>query len=92
MEKHKFRFKNPLFSIDASTIDLCLNLFPWAEFRKAKDFLGEVKVEVKKVTWPSRKDAMGGTMVVVVVVVIMSIFLGVIDTLLSKIVEALISG
>ena len=59
---------------------------------KAKDFLGEVKVEVKKVTWPSRKDAMGGTMVVVVVVVIMSIFLGVIDTLLSKIVEALISG
>ena len=50
---------------------------------KAKDFLGEVKVEVKKVTWPSRKDAMGGTMVVVVVVIIMSIFLGIIDTLLS---------
>ena len=59
---------------------------------KAKDFLGEVKVEVKKVTWPSRKDAMGGTMVVVVVVIIMSIFLGIVDTLLSKIVEALISG
>ena len=59
---------------------------------KAKDFLGEVKVEVKKVTWPSRKDAMGGTMVVVVVVVIISIFLGIVDTLLSKIVEALISG
>ena len=42
---------------------------------KAKDFLGEVKVEVKKVTWPSRKDAMG-----------------LVDTLLSKIVEAIISG
>ena len=27
---HKFKFKNPLYSIDASTIDLCLNLFPWA--------------------------------------------------------------
>ena len=59
---------------------------------KAKNFLGEVRVEVKKVTWPSRKDAMGGTMVVVVVVVIVSIFLGIVDTLLSKIVEALIAS
>jgi hypothetical protein len=25
-KKHKFRFKNPLYSIDASTIDLCLNV------------------------------------------------------------------
>lgn len=59
---------------------------------KAKVFLSEVKVEVKKVTWPSRKDAMGGTMVVMVVVLIIAIFLGIIDTILSKIVEALISG
>ena len=59
---------------------------------KAKDFLGEVKSEVKKVTWPSRKEAMGGTMVVFVVVFLISVFLGIIDTLLSKIVEGLISG
>ncbi len=59
---------------------------------KAKDFLSEVKVEVKKVTWPSRKDAMGGTMVVMVVVLIIAVFLGIIDTILSKIVEALIAG
>jgi len=31
-----FSFKNDLKAIDASTIDLCLNLFPWAHFRKAK--------------------------------------------------------
>jgi hypothetical protein len=31
-----FSFKNDLKAIDASTIDLCLNLFPWAQFRKAK--------------------------------------------------------
>lgn len=43
-KKHKFRFKNPLYSIDASTIDLCLNLFPWAGFRKAK---GGIKLHVK---------------------------------------------
>lgn len=34
--KHKFRFKNELHSIDATTIDLCLSIFPWARFRKAK--------------------------------------------------------
>ena len=34
--KHKFRFKNPLYSIDATTIDLCLSVFPWAKFRRIK--------------------------------------------------------
>lgn len=34
--KHKFRFKNPLYTIDASTIDLCLWVFPWAKFRTTK--------------------------------------------------------
>lgn len=34
--EHRFRFKNPLYSIDATTIDLCLNVFDWARFRKQK--------------------------------------------------------
>ena len=34
--KHKFKFKNPLYSLDATTIDLCLNSFNWAKFRKTK--------------------------------------------------------
>ena len=34
--KHKFRFKSKLLSIDATTIKLCLSLFPWASFRQAK--------------------------------------------------------
>jgi hypothetical protein len=34
--KHRFRFKNPLYSIDATVIDLCLSVFPWAEFRQLK--------------------------------------------------------
>ena len=33
---HGFRFKNPLYSIDSTIIDLCLKLFPWADFRKGK--------------------------------------------------------
>jgi len=34
--RHRFRFNNPLYTIDATTIDLCLSVFPWAKFRKAK--------------------------------------------------------
>lgn len=40
---HNFRFKNPLYSLDASTIDLCLSVFPWADFRTTK---GGIKLHV----------------------------------------------
>jgi hypothetical protein len=41
--KHKFRFKNKLLSLDSTTISLCLTMFPWAKFRRAK---GGVKAHV----------------------------------------------
>jgi len=56
---------------------------------KAIQFLSEVKLEVKKVTWPSRREAMGGTMVVLVTVFLMSLFLGIVDVLLSKLIQSL---
>jgi putative transposase len=34
--KHKFEFKNKLFSLDATVVSLCLTLFPWAAFRRTK--------------------------------------------------------
>ena len=34
--KHKFRFKCKLYSMDATTISLCLSVFPWASFRRNK--------------------------------------------------------
>ena len=37
----KFRFKNPLVSLDATVIDLCAAMFPWATFRRTK---GAVKL------------------------------------------------
>ena len=40
---HSFRFKNPLYSLDASTVDLCLSVFPWADFRTTK---GGIKLHV----------------------------------------------
>jgi hypothetical protein len=42
-KKRKFKFKNPLYSIDSSTIDLCLKVFDWAHFRRAK---GAVKLHL----------------------------------------------
>ena len=43
VRKKKFRFKNKLQSLDSTTITLCLDLFPWAKFRRAK---GGVKAHV----------------------------------------------
>lgn len=40
---HGFRFKNRLYSLDASLIHLCLSLFPWAQYRQTK---GAVKLHV----------------------------------------------
>ena len=42
-KKRRFRFKNKLFSLDATTVDLCLSLFPWAQFRQTK---GAVKLHL----------------------------------------------
>ena len=50
-------------------------------------FLREVKVELKKVTWPSRKQTLGSTAVVLVLVLLVSLFLGLVDLGLSNIVR-----
>lgn len=42
-KKRKFRFKNKLLSLDSTTIDLCLSLFPWADFRQTK---GAIKLHM----------------------------------------------
>jgi hypothetical protein len=40
---HGYRFKNELYSMDATVIDLCLSVFSWASFRKNK---GGIKLHV----------------------------------------------
>jgi preprotein translocase subunit SecE len=57
---------------------------------KAIQFLREVKVELKKVTWPSRKQTMGSTVVVLVIVTIISLFLGIVDAGLSGLIRAVL--
>jgi preprotein translocase subunit SecE len=52
--------------------------------QKSMQFLREVKIELKKVTWPSRKQTMGSTLVVIVLVMIISLFLAMVDFSLSS--------
>jgi len=57
---------------------------------KSIQFLREVKVELKKVAWPSKKQTMGSTAVVLVIVAIISLFLGVVDAGLSGLIRAVL--
>jgi preprotein translocase subunit SecE len=53
---------------------------------KVKEFFREVQVETKKVVFPSKDELIGSTWVVIITVVIISLFLGIIDLGLSKLV------
>ena len=55
-------------------------------FGKIKNFFREVKVELKKVVFPSREEVIGSTKVVLVLVLIVAVFLGLIDLVLSKLI------
>jgi len=55
-----------------------------------KTFLGEVKTELKKCTWPTRQELLGSTMVVVVSVVILGVFVGLSDTALVSVLRAIL--
>jgi preprotein translocase subunit SecE len=61
-----------------------------AYIEKVTTFLQEVQAETKKVTWPSRRDVLGSTMVVIVGVFIVASFLGIIDFALSLVIGSLI--
>ena len=47
-------------------------------------FLREVRGEIRKVTWPQKKEIIGSTVVVIVSVGIMAIFLGLVDLVLQN--------
>ena len=58
--------------------------------QKLRQFLHDVKAEIKKVVFPSKDELIGSTWVVIVSVVAISVFLGVIDVVLAKLVQALL--
>ncbi len=60
-------------------------------FQRAIEFLREVQVELKKVTWPTRKQTTGTTIVVIIFVFIVAAFLGIFDLGLSKLVQIVLT-
>ncbi|HAP66315.1 MAG TPA: preprotein translocase subunit SecE [Nitrospinae bacterium] len=57
---------------------------------RLKIFLNEVKIEMKKVSWPTRKETIYTTSAVIISVFLISFFLGLVDLGLSKLIERLI--
>lgn len=58
--------------------------------QRARQFLREVKIELKKVKWPTRKELIASTTVVIVLVMIISIYLGLVDFGLIKIIKGIV--
>lgn len=58
---------------------------------KVGEFLQQVKAELQKVTWPTRKETYGSTMVVIVLVLMVAVFLWVVDTALSTMIQTLLN-
>ncbi len=58
--------------------------------RVTRQFLAEAVQELKKVTWPERRETLGTTAIVLFLVVVISAFLGLVDLGLSRLVGSLI--
>jgi preprotein translocase subunit SecE len=63
-----------------------------AFINEAIQFFREVKVELQKVTFPTRQETVGSTIVVVVLTMIISVYLGLSDWLLARIVQMLLQA
>jgi preprotein translocase subunit SecE len=60
-------------------------------FHNIASFTGEVKQEVRKVTWPTRSEMYGGTIVIIFVTILVCAALGGVDALFSGIMEMIMS-
>ncbi|HEX2483062.1 MAG TPA: preprotein translocase subunit SecE [Methylomirabilota bacterium] len=55
--------------------------------RKVREFFHDVLVEFRRVSWPTRKEVMGSTSVVIVMVLVLAVFLAVVDHALTWLVR-----
>lgn len=59
-------------------------------FHKLVNFVKEARAELKKVTWPNKKQLISSTIVVIITVAIVAVFLGVVDLVFSRIVTMIL--
>jgi len=57
---------------------------------KIIDYVKETKAELRHVSWPSRKQAMGFTLVTVIVSIAVAVYLGIFDYIFSQILRIVI--
>ena len=57
---------------------------------KTRNFIEEVKTELGKVTWPTRKETIATTWVVVVIIFLISLYLGACDVVLAKLMKLIL--
>ncbi|MDD4052272.1 MAG: preprotein translocase subunit SecE [candidate division Zixibacteria bacterium] len=57
--------------------------------QKIISFLKEVRTELTKVTWPTRGEIVGSTMVTIIVSIILSVFIGIVDFVLNQGIKAI---
>ena len=57
---------------------------------RIKEFVQDVLVEFRKVTWPSRQELVNSTAVVIVVTIVLAFFLGGVDIVLTRLVERIL--
>ena len=55
-------------------------------------FLGQVRAEMGKVAWPSKDELISSTVVVIVTMLLLGVFIGVCDLVLSRAINLLIGG
>jgi preprotein translocase subunit SecE len=58
-------------------------------FLRVRDFLAEVMVELKKSSWPTRKELIDSTIVVIATVLILGVFVALADLLFLRIIAFL---
>ena len=59
-------------------------------WQKTIQFVKEAWIELKKVTWPGQKETLGATAVVLVLIMLVSIYLGLVDMALTRVVKVII--
>jgi preprotein translocase subunit SecE len=64
-----------------------MNWNPAVWYSESAQFLTEVRAEYKKITWPSQKEAVAGTIGVLVLVAIMTVVLSVVDLVLGQLIQ-----
>ena len=59
-------------------------------FRNVINFIKEARAELKKVTWPNRKQLISSTIVVLITVALVAVFLGIVDLVFSRLVTVIL--